>query len=306
MPAISENFADLLEPGLRKIFTDQYNQIPEMYQSIYNVNTTDKPYEKDSSVGSFGDMEPFNGQITYDEVYQGYDVKYEFAEFAKGFKVERKLYDDDMYNVINRKPAGLALAAKRTKEKYAASVFNSAFSGAGSITVSGLTILTNTEALSLCNSSHTSTASATTQSNSGTTALSPAAVEATRIIGCGLKDDRDNQISITYDTILVPRNLEETAWTIINTTGKVDSAENNKNFHYGKYKLAVWDYLSDSNNWFMIDQAMSKMFLNWYTRIPLEFNQDKSFDTYIAKYSAYERYGWGWSDWRWIYGHNVS
>ena len=181
MPAVSENFADLIEPGLRKIFTEQYNQIPEMYQSIFNVNTTDKPYEKDSSVGAFGDMEPFTGTITYDEVYQGYDVKYEFAEFARGFKVERKLYDDDMYNIINRKPAGLSLSAKRTKEKYAASVFNNAFTGSGTITVSGLTILNNTEALSLCNGSHTSTASSTTQSNSGTTALSPSAVEATRI-----------------------------------------------------------------------------------------------------------------------------
>ena len=250
MPAISENFSDLLEPGLRKIFTDQYNQIPEMYQSLYNVNTTDKPYEKDSSVGAFGDMEVFTGTIGYDEVYQGYDVKYEFAEFAKGFKVERKLYDDDMYNIINRKPAGLALAAKRTKEKYAASLFNDAFTGSGSITISGLTILTNTEALSLCNTAHTSTASTTTQGNYGTSALSATAVEATRILGAGLKDDRDNLISVTYDTILVPRALEETAWVIINTTGKVDSAENNKNFHYGKYKLAVWDSLSDTNNWF--------------------------------------------------------
>jgi hypothetical protein len=211
-----------------------------------------------------------------------------------------------MYNIINRKPAGLALSAKRTKEKYAASVFNNAFSGSGSITVSGLTILTNTEAKSLCNTAHTSTAISSTQGNSGTSALSPTAVEATRILGAGLKDDRDNLISINYDTILVPRNLEETAWVIINTTGKVDSAENNKNFHYGKYKLAVWDYLTDTNNWFMMDQAMSKMFLNWYTRIVLEFNQDKSFDTYIAKYSAYERYGWGWSDWRWLYGHSVT
>ena len=306
MPAVSENFSDLLEPGLRKIFTEQYNQVPEMAPSLFNVNTTDKPYEKDSSVGAFGDMEPFTGTITYDEVYQGYDVRYEFAEFAKGFKVERKLYDDDMYNIINRKPAGLALAAKRTKEKYAASVFNNAFTGSGTITVSGLTILNNTEALSLCNTAHTSTASSTTQSNSGTSALSPAAVEATRNLGHGLKDDRDNMISINYDTILIPRNLEETAWTIINTTGKVDSAENNKNFHYGKYKLAVWDYLTDTNNYFLIDQALAKMFLSWYTRIGLEFNQDKSFDTYIAKYSAYERYGWGWSDWRWLYGHKVG
>ncbi len=306
MPAITENFGDLLEPGLRKIFTDQYNQIPEVYQSIFNVNTTDKPYEKDSSVGAFGDMEVFTGTIGYDEVYQGYDVKYEFAEFAKGFKVERKMFDDDLYNIINRKPAGLSLAAKRTKEKYAASVFNDAFTGTGTLSISGLTILTNTEALSLCNTAHTSTASATTQGNYGTSALSPTSVEATRILGHGIKDDRDNLISVNYDTIVVPRSLEETAWVIINTTGKVDSDENNRSFLYGKYKVAVWDYLTDTNNWFMLDQVMSKMFLNWYTRVPLEFNQDKSFDTYIAKFSAYERYGFGWSDWRWLYGHKVA
>jgi hypothetical protein len=306
MPAITENFGDLIEPGLRKIFTDQYNRMSEMSPTIFNVNTTDKPYEKDSSVGAFGDMPPFTGTVQYDEVYQGYDVKYEFAEFVLGFKVERKLFDDDMYNIINRKPSGLSISAKRTKEKYGASVFNNAFTGTGTITVNGLSILTNSETLSLCNTAHTSSASSTTQGNYGTSALSPSAVEATRILGHGIKDDRDNIISVNYDTIMVPRNLEETAWVIINTTGKVDSAENNKNFHYGKYKLAVWDDLSDSNNWFMLDQAMSKMFLSWYTRIALEFNQDKSFDTYISKFSAYERYGWGWSDWRWLYGHKVS
>lgn len=306
MAAIRENFADLIEPGLRKIFTDQYNSIPEMAQMFFNVQSTTKPYEKDSSVGAFGDAEPFTGTIPYDDIYQGYDVKYEFAEFAKGFKVERKLYDDDLYGVINRKPAGLALSFKRTKEKYGASLFNNAFTGAGSISVGGLTILNNTEGLSLCNSSHTSTAVSSTQSNSGTTALNPAAIEATRIIAAGWKDDRNNLISVNLDTILVPRNLEETAWVVINTKGKVDSADNNNNFHYGKYKLAVWDYLTDTNNWYMIDQAMGKLFLQWYTRIPLEFGQDKSFDTYVAKYSGYERYGWGYSDWRWIYGHKVS
>ena len=234
------------------------------------------------------------------------DVKYEFAEFAKGFKIERKLHDDDMYSVINRKPAGLALSAKRTKEKYGASTFNNADAGSGSISVGGVTILNNTEALPLASTAHTSTASSTTQGNYGTTALSSSAIEATRILSAGLKDDRDNMISINMDTLLIPRNLEETAWTIINTTGKVDSADNNKNFHYGKYKLAVWDYLTGTKTWFMIDQTMCKMYLNWYTRVPLEFNQDKSFDTYIAKYSAYERYGWGWSDWRWLYMHKVA
>lgn len=306
MPAISENFADLLEPGLRKIFTEQYNQLPEMRPLLYNVQSAETSYEKDSSVGAFGDFEPFTGTIGYDEVSQGYDVTYTHVEFAKGFKIERKLFDDDLYNVIARKPRGLSLSAMRTQEKYAANPFNNAFSGSGTIVVSGTTVLSNTEALSLCNSSHTSTATSTTQSNTGTSALSATSVEATRILMAAIKDDKDNLISVQPDLLLVPRNLEETAWEIISSKGKVDTAENNANFHFGKYKLAVWDYLTDSNNWFMIDSAMAKMFLQWFDRIPLEFFQDKSFDTLIAKFAGYARYSFGWSDWRPFFGHAVS
>jgi len=213
---------------------------------------------------------------------------------------------DDLYNIISKKPRGLAVAAKRTVEKSAASVFNNAFTGTGSITVEGTTVLSNTEALSLCNDAHTSTAVSTTQDNYGTTALSATSVEATRILMAGFKDDRDNAISVQPDMILVPRNLEQTAWEIISSKGKVDTAENNANFHYGKYKLAVWDYLSDSNDWFMIDSTMMKLYLNWFDRIPLEFFQDKSFDTLIAKYAVYARWSYGYSGWQWVYGNKVS
>jgi hypothetical protein len=306
MPAISENFSDLLTPGLRKIFTEQYNSVPEMRPLIFNVQSSEMSYEKDSSVGAFGNMTPFTGTIEYDDVYQGYNVTYTHAEFAQGFKVERRLFDDDLYNVISRKPKGLALAAVRTNETYAANVFNSAFGGTGTISVAGISVLSNSEALSLCNTAHTSTASSDTQSNSGTSALSPSAVEAARIAMAGFRDDRGNLISVQPDLIIVPRALEETAWEIISSKGKVDSAENNANFHFGKYKLAVWDYLTDANNWFLVDSAMAKMFLQWFDRIPLEFFQDKSFDTLIAKYAAYQRMSWGWSDYRWLYGQNVS
>lgn len=274
---------------------------------LYNVQTSDKSYEKDSSVGSFSDLTPFTGTIAYDDVYQGYDVTYTAVEYAKGFKIERKLYDDDLYNIISKKPRGLAIAAKRTMEKSAANIFNTAFDAtAGVIAVDGITVLSNSEALPLCDAAHTSTATSSTQNNEGTSALSATAVEATRIAMAGLMDDRDNKISIQPDLILCPRNLEETAWEIISSKGKVDTAENNPNFHEGKYKLAVWDYLTDSNNWFMIDSSMMKLALNWFDRIPLEFFQDKSFDTLIAKYACYARWSYGWSDWRWIYGQKVS
>ena len=304
-PAISENFADLLEPGLRKIFDEQYKQLPSMLGSLYDVRTTSTSYDKESSVGAFGDFTDFDtsGQIVYDDIAQGYDTQIESKQWVSGFQIERKLFDDDLYGIINKKPRGLSIAAKRTREKHAATVFNDAFSGTGTenMTTAG-------DSLSLCNSAHTSNASSgyTNQSNTGTTALSATAVEATRRLMAAFTDDRGNKIAVNPDLLLVPRALEETAWTIIASKGEVDSAENNANFHYGKYKLAVWDYLSDSNNWFFIDSALMKNMLVWYDRIPLEFGQVKDFDTLIAKYRAYMRYGRGWNDWRFIYGHNVS
>ena len=164
------------------------------------------------------------------------------------------------------------------------------------------------DSFSRCNSAHTSNGSSgyTNQSNTGTTALSATAVEATRRLMVKFTDDRGNLVSVVPDTLLVPRNLEETGYQIIASKGQVDSADNNPNFHMGKYKLVVSDRLSDTNNWFMLDSSLGKLMLNFFMRIPPEFAQDKDFDTLIGKYRAYTRYSIGWSDWLFVYGHNVA
>jgi hypothetical protein len=119
-------------------------------------------------------------------------------------------------------------------------------------------------------------------------------------------DETGNLLTARGDTLLVPPALEETAWEIVSTPGKLDTADNNLNYSKGKYKIIVWDYLTDSNNWFLIDSRMAKMYLKWFNRIPVEFNKDKDFDTYISKWSCYTRYSYGFSDWTWIYGMNVA
>lgn len=83
MAAISENFASLLEPGLRKIFTEQYNQMPEMRPMLFNSQPSDTSYEKDSSEGAFGNMAPFTGTIDYDDITEGYPVTYTAAKFPR-------------------------------------------------------------------------------------------------------------------------------------------------------------------------------------------------------------------------------
>lgn len=294
---VSEGFGYLLDPGLRKIFMDEYTMPEGQTDNLFGVEKSTKATEYDLSIGGIGDMEEFDGTIPYDDFKQQYRVSYTHKEWVKGMKVERKLVDDDQYSIINKRPSSLALAAKRTKEKHGSTVFNNAFN---------TTIFAGGDGLALCSTAHTRVGTASTVGNSGSTALSQTAVEATRLLMRQFTDETDNLITARGDTLLVPPALEETAWEIINATGKVGTADNDPNFSKGKYRIIVWDYLSDSNNWFMIDSRMAKMYLKWFNRIPVEFNKDKDFDTYISKWSVYTRYSYGFSDWTWLYGSNVA
>ena len=276
---------------------DEY-ALPEGHvDSLFGIEKSNKATEYDLGIGGMGDLAEFDGTISYDDFRQQYRVSYSHTEWCKGIKIERKLVDDDLYSIINKRPAQLALVAKRTKEKHGASVFNNAFN---------TSVFSGGDAKALCASDHSRVGSDESNSNTGTTALSATSVEATRLLMRQFTDETDNLLTARGDTLLVPPALEETAWEIVNSSGKLDSAENNPNFSKGKYKVIVWDYLTDANNWFMIDSRMAKMYLKWFNRIPVEFNKDKDFDTYIAKWSVYTRYSYGFSDWTWIYGHNVA
>lgn len=291
-----ENFGYLLDPGLRKIFMDEFGMPGMVSDQLYSKEKSTKAVEYDLGIGGLGDLEEFTGTIPYSDFSMQYRTSYTHREWVKGIKIERKLVEDDQYNVINKRPAQLALVARRTREKHGASLFNNAFN---------TTVFAGGDTLALCASAHTAVGTATTQSNVGSTALSATAVEATRLLMRAFMDETDNLINVMPDTILVPPNLEETAWQIVKSDKVLGSADNDPNFSMGKYKVLVWDYLTDTNNWFMIDSRYKNLFLKWFDRIPQEFNKDKDFDTYVSKWSTYCRYSYGFSDWKWIYGHQV-
>jgi len=294
---ISENFGYLLDPGLRKIFMDEYQLPGSLIDQLYGMDKSSKAVEYDYAIGGLGDLEEFSGTIPYGDFSGQYRTSYTHKEWVKGIKIERKLVDDDLYSVINKRPQTLALVAKRTKEKHGASVFNNAFN---------TSVFAGGDTLALCSSAHTHVGTATTQSNTGTTALSKTSLSAARLAMRAYMDETDNLINASGDTLLVPPELEQTAWELIMSNREVNVADNTANFWKGRYKVLVWDYLTDTNNWFLMDSRYAKLFLKWFERIPVEFNKDKDFDTYISKWSTYCRYSYGFSDWKWIYGSNVA
>ena len=293
----SESFGRLLDPGLLSIFMDEFGLPGSMIDQLYGVEGSGKSVEYDLGIGGLGDLEEFDGTIPYDDFRQQYRVSYSHREWVKGIKIERKLVDDDLYNVINQRPRSLAMVAKRTREKHAASLFNSAFN---------TSVFAGGDGLALCSNAHTAVGTSTTQDNLYTSALSATAVATARLGMRDFLDETDNLINVMGDTLLVPPELEETAYEIVNSDKQLDSANNNVNFNKGRYKVLVWDYLSDTDNWFLIDSRYAKMFLKWFNRIPVEFNKDKDFDTYLSKWSAYTRYSYGFSDWKFILGSQVS
>lgn len=303
MAATSTSFGDLLDIRFKKIFWENYDSLPDMLQELFAFEETyPRNEQKYSSVGTFDDFGEFTGTLTYDDVYQGYDSTATHVEFAKGFQVERKLFKDEQFNIMDQRPKGLSAAAQRTRQKHGARQLNNAFSVD---TYFG----TNTEGVALCSNSHTTTSGASTAAgfdNLVTAALSAVAVAAARIQAVGFRGDRAERISVMPNEIWIPPNQFETAFEIVSSMGKVDVATNNANVHYGQYSIFEWNYLTAANNWFMCDSSLRKQFLLWLDREPLEFGWVEDFDTFVAKYRGYMRYANLWTNWRFILGANVS
>ena len=307
VPSTSGNFGDLLDPRFKKVFNDRYSELPDRISDFFNMESGASAPTKDtwrlSQVGTMGDVPEFAGSITFDDVNQGYDSTISYREYATGFQVDRKMFDDDLYSIMDSKPKTMATALQRTRQKHAASVWNNAFSIDN-------TWLNHTEGVAMCSDSHTTTAAGVSTStgfdNRITAALSAVSVAAARIQMRGFRGDRAERLSIMPDKILIPINLYQTLYAIIESEGQPDTANNNKNVHKGGYTGVEWEYLNDTNDWFMIDSSMMKESLTWVDRVKAEFAQAEDFTTLIARWRLYCRYGLGWNDWRFVLGSQVS
>jgi phage major head subunit gpT-like protein len=303
VPSVSTNFGDLLDPRFQRIFDEEYKRDPDMLSELFTFEPNNGRNDMTwSSVGTIPDFSEFTGNVSYSAQNQGYNVTATYVEFTNGIQVERKLYDDDQHNVMNQRPKALAASAFRTRQKHGAALLNGAFNAASDFFV-------HTEGVALCSDSHTTTSGASTASgfdNLTTDALTAVAVASARTQARGFRGDQAERISCILDELWIPVNLYEEAYEITASSGKVDTANNNANVHQGKYRVVEWIYMTDTNNWFLMDSSLKRQSAFWVDRIPLEFAMIEDFETLVAKWRAYMRYASARVDWRWILGANVS
>ena len=302
-PMTSGSFGDLLDPRFQKIFTDTLKPLPDMLGEVYTmVPSNGRNNMTWSEVGTLTDWDEFTGSVAYSSLSQGYDVTMTPVEFTKGVQVNRKLYDDDQFHIMDQKPKSMAESLHRTRQSHGARIFNNAFTN-------DTLFYSHSEGVALCSNSHTTTSGASTASgfdNMTTASMSATAVFAMRLQMVGYRGDQAERIEIMPDELWYPPDLSEQAFEIIKSQGKVDTANNNRNFHEGRYKPYEWRYLTDANNWFMCDSSLRKQFLFWQDRVPAEFAMIEDFDTLVAKWRGYTRYGMTYVNWRFVGGSQVA
>jgi len=108
--------------------------------------------------------------------------------------------------------------------------------------------------------------------------------------------------------LVVPDTLGDLAEEITGTQKGYDEATGTINVAYGRYKVVRYMRLDDydTNNWFLVNADMMKKYLIWIDRISQETDSIVDFETKQVKHSIYSRWGYGFKDWRWIIGSNVT
>lgn len=304
MASVSPQWPDILDPRFRKIYGDELKAIPQVGPSIFHMETSGRNIEKDSSSSGLSKLvrRSENQAISYEDEVQGFDVTYTHVEDALGTSVSNKLYEDDQFNVILKKPTHLARARTRTEEQMMADVFNYAFTAGGG----GLSPFTSGDALALFSNAHTREDGGATQSNYTTADLNEGSIE-TALVGIRSTLDHKGQLFMSKgDTLVVAPALEKEANILMNTQGRVGTANNDINPYQGRLKVIVWDFLGSAAGgsdtaWFIIDSSLHA--LNFFQRSDRGLEGPEwDFDTKSAKWSVDVRHSVGYSAWRGVYG----
>ena len=294
------NFGKLLEPGLRKIFFETYDELPEQYSKIFNMNTSTKAREHDWGMGAFGDWEKRSSQldvVDYKTLSPGLDRTYIHEAFTQGFMVTREMYDDEDYRQMEKLPQAMSRSGRAKVEKDAMTIL-----------INGFDVLKPIyDGLPLFSNAHPLLDSTALGKNLATGVLNDANLKLALKTFRETVDEAGNLIQLKATKLIVPPALEDTAIRILKSTQIAGGELNDTNKFLNSYgiEVVVMDYLSDAAGgsdtaWYLQDASRHE--LNFFWRIRPEFKWEESFDDFVSKYRGYMRYSFGASDWRGIMG----
>jgi hypothetical protein len=266
---------------------------------LYDVRPSGRRRERMASVTGIGMLEPkmATGELAEDTIANGYEKDFVHVTLGKQIPIEEEIAEDEEWGVLVDVGMQLADAAQYKMEYDAAAPFNDAFAGA---------VYKAEDGKSICNDSHTAPDGTNANDNATTATLNMAGLETARLAGRGFVNFRGLKAPARLTELLVPKELEMTGFELTKSPGKPDTMNNNINFYQGMFDMLVWDFLTDTNAWFLMDPIRRKMNLIWYMRKALVIAGSGNFFDGTKKVGAKYRASNGCRSPLWIVGSNPS
>ena len=290
---------DLLLPGLRGV-EGKYEMIPSQYDKIFTKHDSKMALERTAEMRYLGlaQLKTEGGQTAFDNgAGERYVYNQEHTEIALGYAITRKAIDDNLYKTqFHPSNLGLIESFQQTKEIYGANVLNTATTYNASVGGDGV---------ALCASNHPIDGG--TVANIPTTAVD--LNEATLLNGMisirtNFKDQAGLKVFARARKLIVAPQNEPVAIRLTKTELRPGTADNDVNALLSTAGglpegYMVNDFLTSPYPWFLLTNIDG---LSYMERVKFETDMQVDFVTDNLLVKGYERYSFGYYNWRSIFG----
>jgi hypothetical protein len=288
-----------LEPGLNALFGMEYTKYENQHAEIYTTESSDRAFEEEVMLSGFGaaPTKSEGSAINFDDANEAYSARYNNETIALAFSITEEAIEDNLYDRLgSRYTKALARSMAHTKQVKAATILNNAFTAGASAGGDGV---------ALCATNHPLTNGSTFSNTPATQAdLNETSLEDALIKIAGFVDERGMKIALRGMKLIIPRQSQFIAERLMVSNLRVGTADNDTNAIRSMGMLpngyAVNDFLNDPDTFFILSDA-PRGFIH-FERTPLSTSMEADFDTGNMRYKARERYSFGFSDPRCVFG----
>jgi len=286
-----------LEPGLNALFGLEYKNYANEHAAIFDTENSDRAFEEEVMLSGFGNagVKPEGQSVNYDAATETFTARYTHETLALAFSITEEAIEDNLYDrLASRYTKALARSMANAKQVKAANVLNRGFNSS----------YTGGDGLELFSTAHV-IVSGTEQNELSTAAdLNETSLEQALVDIGVMKDERGLKIAAKGTKMIIPNDLQFTAERLLKSKGRTGTADNDINAVVSMGMIpqgyVVNHYLTDSDAWFIKTDVPNG--LKHFVRAPIKTNMEGDFETGNVRYKARERYSFGWSDPRGIFG----
>jgi len=287
-----------LEPGLNALFGLEYNRYDNEHAEIFTTETSDRAFEEEVMLSGFAGaaIKQEGAGVTFDQATEAYTSRYTHQTIALAFAITEEAIEDNLYDrLASRYTRALARSMSTTKQTIAANVLNNAFD---SNVIGG-------DGVELCSTVHPLANGGTFSNELATPAdLSETSLEQALIDIAAFVDERGLKIALQGRKLIIPKELQFTAERILKSPLRTGTADNDINAILNMGMIPegyrVNHYLTDTDAFFIMTDAPNG--LKQFVRSPIKTAIEGDFDTGNVRFKARERYSFGFSDARGIFG----